>query len=78
MTDNPATLSPIDLKAELERIRAEKKPTQRGVIICGSFMGKMLQLGWKAEDLDALEILFWSVRDRNGRVIGENIYRTSK
>ena len=53
----------------LERIRAAKKPTRRGILVCGQIMAEMLRIGWKKEQLDALEILFWSVRDGNGEVI---------
>ena len=31
-------------------------------------MGEMLKLGWRKDQLDALEILFWSVRDADGRL----------
>lgn len=62
-------LGASDVAAALERIRAAKKPTRRGIMICGQIMAQMLQIGWKPEQLDSLEILFWSVRDGNGEVI---------
>ena len=64
----PASGSAVDVAKELARIRAEVKPTRRGILICGQTMGQMLQLGWHKDQLDALEILFWSVRDADGRV----------
>lgn len=30
-------------------------------------MAEMLRIGWHKEQLDSLEILFWSVRDADGR-----------
>ena len=53
----------------LERIRASKKLTRQGILVCGQIMAEMLRIGWKKEQLDALEIMFWSVRDGNGEVI---------
>ncbi len=60
--------SPTDIQAELDRIRAEVKPTRRGIMLCAQMMADMLKLGWKKEDLDSLEILFWKCRDRHGDV----------
>jgi len=65
----PLTGSADSLSAELERIRAEKKPTRRGILVCGQVMGQMLQIGWHKDQLDALELMFWLVRDADGRVI---------
>lgn len=64
----PARGSAVDVAKELARIRAEVQPTLRGILICGQTMGRMIQLGWHKDQLDALEILFWSVRDADGRV----------
>lgn len=63
------TTGSAEVKAALERIRTEKKPTRRGVIVCGTVMAQMLQIGWHSDQLDALEILFWHCRDANGEVI---------
>ena len=65
----PAPCSVDLLSAELQRLRAEKAPTKRGILVCGQVMGQMLQLGWRKDQLDALEILFWAVRDGDGRVL---------
>ena len=53
----------------LRKIRADKQPTRRGILICGEMMGKMLQLGWDKGDLDSFEILFWETRDADGRML---------
>jgi hypothetical protein len=62
-----------ELRAEaaevLRKIRADKQPTRRGILICGQMMGKMLHLGWDKEDLDSFEILFWATRDADGRML---------
>ncbi len=63
----PAACS-ADVAKELARVRAEVKPTRRGVMIMADVMGQMLKLGWRKDQLDALEILFWSVRDADGRL----------
>ena len=55
-----------EISAALEKVRAAKKPTQRGIVICGQIMGQMLQQGWHKDQLDSLEILFWKCRDANG------------
>jgi len=65
----PLTGSADSLSALLERVRADKKPTRRGILVCGQVMGQMLQLGWHKDQLDALELMFWLVRDADGRVI---------
>lgn len=59
----------VEASQALERIRASKNITRRGMMICGQTMAEMLRLGWKKEQLDALEIIFWSCRDGNGEVI---------
>lgn len=59
----------VEAAQALERIRASKNITRRGAMICGQIMAEMLRIGWKKEQLDSLEILFWSVRDGNGEVI---------
>ncbi len=58
-----------EASALLDKIRADKKPTRRGIMICGQIMAEMLRIGWKREQLDSLEILFWSCRDGNGEVM---------
>jgi hypothetical protein len=59
----------IESKKRLEKVRNEKQPTRVGVHVCGEVMAEMLRLGWRKEDLDDLEILFWSCRDRHGNVL---------
>jgi hypothetical protein len=53
----------------LRKIRADKQPTRRGILLCGEMMGKILQLGWAKEDLDTFEIMFWITRDADGRLL---------
>ncbi len=57
-----------DIAKELDRVRAEVKPTRRGVMVMSDVMGQMLKLGWRKDQLDALETLLWSVRDADGRL----------
>lgn len=62
-------MTPQEITAELEKIRALRKPSRRGILLCGEMMGKMLIMGWNKDQLDILEILFWTCRDGDGRVI---------
>ena len=73
-TNEPQTAraSGSEIAVALDRIRSEKQPTRRGVMICGQAMAQMLMLGWRTHLLDALEILFWSVRDGDGRLLSQN------
>jgi hypothetical protein len=64
----PVTCSASDAAKHLADVRAKVRPTRRGILICGQVMAEMLRLGWHKEQLDSLEILFWSVRDADGRV----------
>lgn len=68
----PVTGSAAAIAKELARVRDEVKPTRRGVMIMAETMGQMLKLGWHKDQLDALEILFWAVRDADGRVKPSN------
>ena len=43
-------------------------PTRHGRRKCAEFLVEMKRLGWKDEDLDQLEQLFWQVRDANGNI----------
>ena len=65
---SPATCSASEVAIHLADVRAKVRPTRRGIMICGQVMAEMLRLGWHKEQLDSLEILFWSVRDADGRV----------
>jgi hypothetical protein len=62
-----------ELRAEaaevLRKIRADKQPTRRGILLCGEMMGKMLKLGWDKDDLDSFELMFWITRDADGRML---------
>lgn len=59
-------MTPVEVSAELERIRAAKNPTKRGIMICAQTLADMLKVGWRHDQLDSLEILFWACRDRHG------------
>ena len=63
-----ATCSAADVAKHLSDVRAKVRPTRRGIMICGQVMAEMLRLGWHKQQLGSLEILFWSVRDADGRV----------
>jgi hypothetical protein len=63
-----ASCSAADVAKHLALVRAKVQPTHRGILICGKVMAEMLQFGWHKEQLDSLEILFWCVRDADGRV----------
>jgi len=69
----PATPCSAALRQEaaevLRKIRIDKQPTKRGILLCGQMMGQMLQLGWDKEDLDTFEIMFWITRDADGRLL---------
>ena len=43
-------------------------PTAKGIRECAKVMCELLKLGWQKSDLDYLDALFWSVRDKNGNV----------
>jgi len=67
--------TPTDLAQEaaelLEKIRADKKPTKRGIMLCGNALAKSLQLGWNKNQLGSLEIIWWSIHDGNGELINK-------
>lgn len=69
MIPNVASLTPEQVREELDRMRAVKNPTRRGVMLCTQMLGQMLQLGWPKETMDSFEILFWATRDGNGEML---------
>lgn len=68
MKDWDETLE-AERNALLEKIRKEKNPSTKGIVLCGRAMGEMLILGWPKSSLDSLEILWWSMHDGNGNLI---------
>jgi hypothetical protein len=43
--------------------------TQRGVIACGRWLACCLQLGWRKDQLDALEAIWWQHHDEHGHLL---------
>lgn len=44
------------------------KPTRQAQKECAEAMVKMLEVGWRKKDLDALEAIWWTVRNSDGSV----------
>jgi hypothetical protein len=44
------------------------KATVKGVKKCAEWLAFCLSIGYKKEELDALENVFWMFRDRNGNL----------
>ena len=44
-------------------------PTMRAVIACGQWLAFCLSIGWRRDELDALESLWWKYHDRTGQLI---------
>lgn len=43
--------------------------TQKALLRCAEWLSWCLRAGWKREQLNALEALWWQYHDRNGRLI---------
>lgn len=48
--------------------REPRKPTQKALKQMAAAMVYFLSIGWRKQDLDMLEELWWTVRDDNGAV----------
>lgn len=48
----------------------ERRPTQKAILEMAKAMEYFLSIGWRKQDLDLLEEMWWTVRDDNGRVMG--------
>lgn len=46
-----------------------ERPTQKAVIACGHWLAACLRFGWRRDDLDSLEALWWKYHDRYGRLV---------
>jgi len=46
----------------------ERKPTQQALTEMARAMVYFLSIGWRKQDLDMLEKMWWQVRDDNGKV----------
>lgn len=47
----------------------KKTATVKGIKKCSQWLSYCLSIGFKKEDLDALEKLWWKHRDENGNLI---------
>lgn len=47
----------------------DRRPVQKAVIACGYWLSECLRLGWRREDLDFLEALWWKHHDDQGRLL---------
>jgi hypothetical protein len=45
-----------------------KEVTPKAIRQCGQWLATCLELGWRQGDLDALERIWWTYRDRHGNV----------
>lgn len=43
--------------------------THRAVRLCGEWLAECLRLGWRRDQLDALEELWWRYHDDRGNLI---------
>ena len=58
------------LEKLIEKIREENiMPTSRAIKKCAVWLIFCLSIGWKKEQLDALEKLWWEFHDENGNMI---------
>ena len=64
MKKNIAT-NPV-LSDELNRLR--EGVTKRGSKKCAEWLAYCLETGWKKEQLDELEKIYWKWRDKNGEL----------
>lgn len=46
-----------------------RQQTPKAVRECGYWLAACLQLGWRREDLDFMEMLWWRYHDDQGRLI---------
>lgn len=66
---------PEELKKELDeqltKIRQDRKPTNRGIMLLTSFLGSVMLQGSDLvkEDQDSLELLFWITHNGDGTPI---------
>lgn len=65
-TEKPAISSNGVLSDELNRLR--KGVTKRGSKRCAEWLAYCLETGWKKEQLDELEKVYWKWRDKNGEL----------
>lgn len=66
ITDKPASSSNGVLSDELNRLR--EGVTKRGSKKCAEWLAYCLETGWKKDQLDELEKIYWKWRDKNGEL----------
>ena len=49
----------------------EPRRTQDAMLKCAEWLAACLKLGWRREDLDALESLWWEHHDHRGELKGK-------
>lgn len=54
------------LSDELNRLREGR--TQMAIMKCHEWITYCLRIGWKKEQVDGLEVIFWQHRDENGNL----------
>jgi hypothetical protein len=60
-----------ELVIQLKQIRAERKPSNRGIMLLTAFLGSVMLSGsnLKDEEQDTLEFLFWVTHNGDGTPI---------
>lgn len=48
--------------------RYDSRPTLKALRACAEWLRFCLSIGWRKQDLDLLEKLWWQHHDRNGRL----------
>lgn len=46
-----------------------KNKTMKGLRLCALWLAFCLEIGWRKDDLDFLEALWWKYRNGNGELI---------
>lgn len=52
----------------VEEARIRVNPTRDAVVQCGKWLSACLELGWGKQELDFLEVVWWSGHDRFGNL----------
>ena len=65
-TTDPAISSNGVLSDELNRLREGR--TRKAIVKCHEWLSYCLSIGWKKEQMDALEKIWWEHRDENGNL----------
>jgi hypothetical protein len=46
-----------------------EKPTQQAIIACARWLQTCLEIGWRKQDLDFLEALWWKYHNHRGELV---------